>query len=394
MSQQTLNLGRTRIATAALFFTNGAIFANILPRYPEIMADLQLSNAAFGIAVAAFPLGALLAGLTAGALVRRFRSSRVAVAATFLTAVGIFIAGVGPAWIALAAGMFLAGAMDSITDVAQNSHGLRVQRLFQRSIINSFHAIWSVGAVLGGVLGAAAAQFAVPIGIHLAVSGAVFTLVAVVAYRFLLPGAEPAEVVPVVVDTEGMSRAAGSFVKYGALAALVVIAAAGALVEDAGSSWSAIYLSGSLGASAFVAGLGFIALQGMQFVGRIFGDGLVDRFGQRAVARAGGAIVFVGMGAALVFPTVVGTIIGFGLAGLGVATLIPAAMHAADELPGFRAGTGLTIVAWLLRVGFLVSPPIVGAIADASELRYGLLVVPVAGILVVLFAPVLAKRAS
>jgi len=393
MPQQTPELRRTRVATAALFFTNGAIFANILPRYPEIMADLELSNAAFGLAVAAFPLGALLAGLTAGALVRRFRSSRVAVVATFLTAVGILVAGIGPAWIALAAGMFLAGAMDSITDVAQNSHGLRVQRLFQRSIINSFHAIWSVGAVLGGVLGAAAAQFAVPLGLHLAASGLLFTVVALVAYRFLLPGAEPAEVVPVKVETEGMSRAAGSFVKYGALAALVVIAAAGALVEDAGSSWAAIYLSGPLGASAFVAGLGFIALQGMQFVGRIFGDSLVDRFGQRAVARAGGAIVFLGMGTALAFPGVVGTVVGFGLAGLGVATLIPAAMHAADELPGFRAGTGLTIVAWLLRVGFLVSPPIVGAIADASELRFGLLVVPVARILVVLFAPVLAKRA-
>ena len=71
---------------------------------------------------------------------------------------------------------------------------------------------------------------------------------------------------------------------------------------------------------------------------------------------------------------------------------IPAAMHAADELPGFRAGTGLTIVAWLLRLGFLFSPPIIGAIADLSQLRYGLLLVPLAGLLVVFFAPVLATR--
>jgi len=98
------------------------------------------------------------------------------------------------------------------------------------------------------------------------------------------------------------------------------------------------------------------------------------------------------MGTALAFPSIPGTIVGFGLAGFGVATLIPAAMHAADELPGFRAGTGLTIVAWLLRLGFLFSPPIIGAIADLSQLRYGLLLVPVAGLLVVFFAPVLATR--
>ncbi|HEY8718091.1 MFS transporter [Pengzhenrongella sp.] len=388
---------RARVGVAMLFFTNGAIFANLLPRYPEIKAGLDLTNAAFGLAVAAFPLGALLAGLTAGMLVRRYRSSRVAIVATVFSAVGILIAGVAPAWIALAAGLFIAGAMDSITDVAQNSHGLRVQRLYKRSILNSFHAVWSVGAVLGGVLGAGAAQLAMPVALQLTGSAVLFSLVALAAYRFLLSGAEPADVEPAVAPQGGAPRALrgpGLLATYGVLAALVLIAASGAIVEDAGSSWSAIYLSGSLQASAFVAGVGFIALQGMQFVGRICGDRLVDRFGQRSVARAGGLVVFVGMGVALAAPTAPGTVVGFGLAGLGVATLIPAAMHAADELPGFRPGTGLTIVSWLLRLGFLVSPPVVGAIADASSLGLGLLVVPAAGLLVVFFSPVLAGPAT
>ncbi|GLK16645.1 MFS transporter [Herbiconiux flava] len=385
---------RARLGAAVLFFTNGAIFANLLPRYPELVEQLDLSKTSFGLAVAAFPVGALLAGLSAGALVRRFRSSRVAVVATILSAVGILVAGSGSSWAVLAGGLFVAGAMDSITDVAQNSHALRVQRLYGRSILNSFHAIWSIGAVSGGVLGAAAAQFAVPIPLHLALSGVLFSVAALVAYRLLLPGPEPLEVVePAASVTPAAVRArVGALAKYGVLLALVVIASVGAVVEDSGASWSALYLSGSLGTSAFLAGLGFVALQGMQFVGRMLGDGLVDRFGQRAVARAGGAIVLVGMGLALAFPTVWGTIAGFGLAGLGVSTLIPAAMQAADELPGFRPGTGLTIVSWLLRVGFLVSPPIVGAVADATSLRVGLLIVPIAGLLALVFAGVLSTR--
>ncbi len=391
-----LEARRARLAVGILFFTNGAIFASLLPRYPEIKDGLDLTNAAFGLAVAAFPLGALLAGLTAGALVRRFRSSRVAIVATVLTAIGILVAGTAPAWVALAGGLFIAGAMDSITDVAQNSHGLRVQRLFKRSILNSFHAIWSIGAVTGGILGAVAAELTIAPALQLTVTAGLFSLMAVFSYRLLLPGAEPVEVVAEHEhdpETPRAARSVGAFAKYGVLLALVVIASAGALVEDSGASWSAIYLSGSLGASALVAGAGFIALQGMQFVGRLFGDRLVDRFGQRAVARAGGLVVLLGMGLALAFPTVYGSVLGFGLAGLGVATLIPAAMHAADELPGFRAGTGLTIVSWLLRLGFLVPPPIVGAIADASSLRLGLLVVPIAGLLVILFSRVLTTRA-
>jgi MFS family permease len=381
-----------------LFFTNGALFANLIPRYPAIKADLGLSNTEFGLAVAAFPLGALIAGLAAGMLIRRFRSSRVAVAGTLLTAVGLLLAGIAPGWVALAAGIFLAGAMDAITDVAQNSHGLRVQRLYQRSILNSFHAVWSIGAVTGGLLGAAAAQLDVARGTHLAVSAVTFSLFALVAYKSLLPGAEPAEPSePTAVAAQdsassASARSVGRVGKWLVLGALVVIAASGAVVEDAGATWSVIYLSDALGASALVAGLGFIALQGMQFIGRMLGDGLVDRFGQRAVARTGGAIVFLGMGTALAFPSMVGVVVGFGLAGFGVATLIPAAMHAADELPGFRAGTGLTIVSWLLRLGFLVAPPLVGAVADLSGLRYGLLIVPLAGLLVVFFAPVLATR--
>ena len=405
------HLRRARVAVAVLFFTNGAIFANLLPRYPEIKASLDLSNGAFGAAVAAFPLGALVAGLSAGALIRRFGSARVAVTGTVLFSLSLIIAGAAPTWTLLAVGLFVGGAMDAITDVAQNSHGLWVQRLYRRSILNSFHAVWSIGAVSGGIMGAAIAEAGVSTTVHMVISAAVFTVAALLAYRWLLRGpeprdveADPASALPGVdqdadqtADVPATAKPAPqvsmSFVlRWGTLLALVVIAAAGGVVEDAGSSWAAIYLTGTFGTTAFVASLGFIALQGMQFVGRLLGDRLVDRFGQRAVARTGGVIVFVGTGAALAFPSTVGTIVGFGLAGFGVATLIPAAMHAADQLPGFAPGTGLTIVGWLLRLGFLATPPLVGAVADASSLRVGLLVLPLAGLLVVVFAQVLSTR--
>lgn len=391
---------RARLAVSLLFLTNGALFANLLPRYPAIKDGLDLSNAAFGAAVAAFPLGALIAGLAAASLIRRFHSSRIAVIGTILTGTGVLLAGLAPNWTTLAIALFLAGSMDAITDVAQNSHGLRVQRAYGRSILNSFHAVWSIGAVIGGLLGGAAAGLDVPRGIHLAISLVLFSAVALIALPMLLPGAEPRR--STVIDPgdatghdAAASRARISRVRLAwLLAALVMVAIGGTLVEDAGSSWAAIYLKGSLGAIAPVAALGFVALVGCQFVGRMLGDRLVDRFGQRAVAQTGGMLIAVAFGVALGFPSIPGTIIGFGLAGFGTATLVPAAMHAADELPGLRPGTGLTILGWLMRLGFLFSPPIVGAIADRSSLATGLLVVPLAGVLVVICSGVLSKRAA
>lgn len=386
---------RARVAVAALFFTNGALFANLIPRYPQIKADLGLGNAVYGLSVAAFPTGAIIAGAAAGVLIRRFGSARVATAGTVLTGAGALAAGLAPSVWAFAGALLLAGAMDAITDVAQNAHGLRVQRRYGRSIINSFHAIWSMGAVTGGAMAAGAIAAGLPRGVHLAVSGALFAVVALVALRFCLPGPE--------VETAGAPTAAGGEARRAGggpigtrtvlvVAALVLIAMAGTVVEDAGSSWAAVYLSGPLGAPVAVAAWGYVALVAGLFVGRLCGDRLVDRFGQRAVARAGGMVAATGMGLALAFPTVPGTILGFAAAGLGVATLVPAAMHEADELPGLKPGTGLTVVSWLMRLGFLLSPPVVGAVADASSLRLGLIVVPAAGLLVVVAAGVLSGR--
>ena len=98
------------------------------------------------------------------------------------------------------------------------------------------------------------------------------------------------------------------------------------------------------------------------------------------------------MGLAVAFPSVPGTIAGFAAAGFGVATLVPAAMHGADQLPGLRPGTGLTVVTWLMRVGFFGAPLLVGLVADAAGLRAGLLAVPVAGVVAALLAGVLPRR--
>jgi fucose permease len=375
------------MAVAALFLTNGAIFANMLPRYPEIKADLGMSNTGFGFSVAAFSAGALLSGLTAGVLIRRLSSALVAVVATVILASFALIAAVAPTPLAFGLALFVAGAADSVTDVAQNAHGLRVQRNYGRSIINSLHALWSVGAILGGLMGAAAIALHISRAAQLTTSGLLFGITCLASYRFLLPGPDHDE--PDLPQTPSDGRSRGLRATYALLATLALLAIAGAVVEDAGSSWATIYLRDSLGAPAALAAFGYIALVAFQFIGRILGDRLVDRFGERAVTAAGGILTAAGMGVALAFPSVPGTIAGFAAAGLGAATVIPAAFHASDNVSGLRPGTGLTFVTWLMRVGFLCSPAVVGSVADATSLRVGLLVVPVAGVAIVVVSAVL-----
>jgi len=388
------------------------LLANAIPRYPEIKNALSLTYLDFGAATAAFPVGAIALGLVAGMGIRRFGSARVAVLGTILLSIGMVFVGLAPSWIFLAAALFLAGAMDTITDVAQNAQGLRVQKVYGTSILNSFHAGWSVGAVIGGAMGAAAVALNIPIAIHLGFSGLLFTTVSLLAYRFMLHGPETT-LVPqrepeptVVIGTPGMEAVTvptGPAVigakarlltstKWVPLGLLALMAIGGMIVEDGGITWSTFYLTNDLEAPTAVVGFGLIAFLSGHFLARLFGDSLVNRWGQRAVTRLSALTLLIGMGTSLAFPSVLGSIVGFAAAGIGIATLIPAAMAAANELPGFRAGTGLTLVTWLMRIGAFSSPLIVGAVADQFGLRVGLLLMPLVGLIVLVLSPVFAKR--
>lgn len=396
MSTPSRPARHARAAVAALFLTNGAVYFNVVPRFPQIRDELGLSNTALGAAIAAMPVGALLAGLLAGALIRRYRSARLAAFGVVLTTITSLAIPFAPNGFALGAALFVFGAIDSIIDVAQNTHGLRVQRLYGRSIVNSLHGVWSIGAVLGGLMGSAAAGLNLSLGLHLTISAVIFTIVALAAFAFLLPGPDdsPTTTSSAPSSAPDPSEKHTRAVAVRLLAVLGVLAACGALVEDAGASWGAIFLTDELNTDAATAGLAVVAMQVAMTIGRLTGDRAVDRFGQRTVVRTGAALTAAGMAAALAYPTVTTALAGFALAGLGCATLVPAAMHTADELPGLSPGTGLTVVSWLLRAGFLISPPLVGFLADQSSLRVGLLTVVAAGLITMVLARVLVNHTT
>lgn len=394
---------RARAGTGLLFLTNGALFANLIPRYPEIKAKHELSDAAFGVSVAFFPLGAIMFGLLAASLIRRFGSGMVAAVMTLVLGVSIASIAFIPEAVFFALALLIAGGADAMADVSQNAHGLRVQEAYGRSILNSFHALWSLGAVLGGFMAAGALLIDVELGAHLVSSAALFGSLALIAWMFALPpdphdslvssGATHRQVEARKEELKRVQRVALRKPRtLLVLGALVLMAVTGAVVEDAGNSWSALYLSEHLGAPSSVGALGFTALVAGQLLGRATADRFIDRFGQRRVIRTGGVIIALGMGTAIAIPTVPLTIAGFAAAGLGVAALIPAAYDRADAIRGLRPGVGLTIVSWLMRLGFLATPPLVGALSDMFSLRWALLVVPLAGAVTVVLAGVLPNE--
>ncbi|WP_114855059.1 MFS transporter [Brachybacterium sp. YJGR34] len=400
-----LEVRRARWAVSLIFLLNGASFCAILPRYPELVETIGLSNTAFGLAVGIGPLGGLAAGLFAARLMTRFGTARLSVVVQIIASTSHLLVYVAGSWLWLAGSLVLAMAADAITDVSMNAHGMRVERRYRRSIMNSFHGWWSLGAVVGGLLGSACAQLGVPLWGQGVAGLVVFGLLAAGALRFLLPGHDGTERTPVAGPSaasaaevpapapRGGLRIAGMTMRsLGLLVALGMILVFAGSTEDAGNTWGALFMNSTFEVSAFVAGMAFVALQGAQTIGRFTGDAIVNRLGDRATARLGAAISATGMGLALLFPTPVTALIGFAAAGWGVATLFPAAYRAADELPGVPQGVGMTVVGWFARLGFFVTPPLVGVLADALTLRYALWMVPMYALGILVFSGVLEPR--
>ena len=162
-----------------MFLANGLGFANLVPRFPEIVEGLGLSRSAFGQAVAAAGVGALVAGLAASWLISRLTSAKVASLGMLVVALALLGAGLARSWLVLAICLLVVGGTDSIVDVAQNAHGLRVQRRWGASIVTSFHASWSLGAVLGAAMGQAMAGAGVGLGTHMVLTAVVLLVLSV-----------------------------------------------------------------------------------------------------------------------------------------------------------------------------------------------------------------------
>ncbi|MEG9225252.1 MFS transporter [Aeromicrobium sp. Sec7.5] len=161
---------------------------------------------------------------------------------------------------------------------------------------------------------------------------------------------------------------------------LVALAVAGTSVEEVANSWSVLYLGRDAGAPAAAAGLGLTVAIGAQFVGRLLGDPMTDRWGRSPVARAGGLLIALGGVLVVAAPGYLLVFVGFALAGFGSATLVPAAFAAAGRVPGLAEGTGIALLGWLMRIGFLVTSPAIGGLSDLVSLQAALGILVLAGI--------------
>lgn len=364
---------RARLGVSAVFFANGALFANWVTRIPEVQRRLQLSEAQLGLALFGVAVGSLLAMPAVGALVARRGSAPVtrALALAFCAAIALPALAGDLATLCLA--LAVLGAANGGMDVAMNAHAAAVERAQRRPIMSSFHALYSAGGLAGALAGGAVVSLGVPPLLHLTGAGVLAAAVVALAGRTLLPAA---------IDAGG-ARAPAFARPSGALAALAVLAFCVLLSEGAIADWSAVFLV-QAGASAGRAAWGFGAFSLAMALGRAAGDAVTQRLGPVAVVRGGGLLAAVGLGLGLASSGLWLSVAGFTAVGLGFACIFPSLVTAATRIGGGSAA--IAAVATVGYAGFLAGPPLIGLVAQATSVRVGLGLVVAASLVVAALA--------
>ena len=393
------SLQRSRVGATAFFAINGILGFAFVPRLAEIQARLGLDDAGLGVVLAIGTAGGLVVGPLAAPLVHRWGAVPVASTVGLLALPPLVVMGWASVPAVFAIAFFFFWAADALMDSCMNTRALEVEAAYGRSIINGFHAWWSLGSIIGSALGALSALAGISLGTFLSVL-AVLAAVALVsvwaAGTGAVPEGEQSRNDHASGGTHQLSRRRALAVMFGsggALLAAFIMAAI--LVEDVPARWGSVYLTDRLADPGAWIAVTYIALTSAMTLGRFTGDRLVERFGEVRWIRWSMAAVAVAMTAALAVGTPLAFVVASAVSGFGVATLFPAAMRAAARLPGVTPATGVALVTWFSRIGFVISPLAVGLIAQGAGIAWGLGIVVVAAVAIIpLAGPALRGRVA
>jgi MFS family permease len=359
------------------FLIAGVAGAVWTARLPAIKQGLGLDDAALGMALLTIAVGAVLAMQGVGQLIDRFGSAAVMLPAALVVSAGLVLPGYAGSYPVLLGALLVFGAGLGSIDVSMNAHAVLLQRRYQRQIMISFHAIYSVGGLLGSVAGALAARAGLPTGENFALVGAILLVLAVAAWPLLLAGSAP-------------GGEAGPPARRGWSAAIVLLGTLGLcsmIGEGSMGDWSAVYLREVLHTSLSFAPIGFAVFSIAMGAFRFLGDRLVIALGPVWLVRACGLVAGVGLGIALLLNQPIAALVGFGLYGAGLSSIVPQVFTAAANRDPRRSGRDLARVSGLAYTGLLAGPVAIGFTAHALGLPFALGISALLALIIAVLSP-------
>ena len=363
---------RVRIAVALFYFSMGLCFASWASRIPDIKTLLHLNDAAFGSILFALPVGQFLMMTFSGKLVTHYGSRKVLLFALPVYTICLSNIGlVSHGW-QLAIALFMFGISGNLCNISINTQGVQAEKLYNRSIMASFHGGWSIAGFTGALIGLVMINLKVAPYTHFWI---VILIVWIIVWRnnqFLVP-------FQATMDQEGPRRKFFSK-PDSTLLQLGIIGFCSMASEGAMFDWSGIYFKDVVKAPPSLVILGYISFMIMMALGRFIADRLIVKFGRKHLLQVSGVMISTGLFISVLFPTLIASTLGFMMVGLGVSSIVPTVYSTAGKNGKVAPGIALATVSSVSFLGFLMGPPLIGYISAAAGLRYSFAVIGIFGL--------------
>ncbi len=363
-----------RHAIMAVFLVHGVLLGGWVTHIPLAKLRLETGLGLFGIALLSFAAGAVIAMPIAGAMINRYGSARV----TWVAGMGFCLFLFGPALapslpLFMLGGLALGASVGSM-DVAMNAHGLAVEKALKKPVMSGFHGGFSVGAAIGTIGGAWLLGQVGPT-LQLFLIAGISAVAILLCAKFFLPAS---------ID-KGLSGSHFAWptkatIGLGALCFLAL------MIEGSVADWGALMLQGRFTIDTATAAQAFGFYQAGMAVARFSGDWLRQRFGAVPMVAVSAIITAVGTGAALIAPSVTLSLVAFTIAGIGIGNAAPVLFAGGGRLEPDAPGRGIAAVTTMGYTGFLAGPPLIGMVAEFTNLQWGLGLTVIAALIIAAFA--------
>ncbi|WP_246850363.1 MFS transporter [Rufibacter roseolus] len=364
-----------RIAVGTLFFMLGLCFSSWGSRIPSIQQKLHLSEAELGAVLFALPVGLMLSLPFTGWLTSKIGSRKVVTIALLLYSSTLVLIGMSQSVLHLTLVLFLFGFGSNMANISVNTQAVGVESLYNKSIMASFHGLWSLAGFVGAAIGTLMIGADVEPLQHFFIIMAVIIAGLAIAYQYLWPKDAPAPAdQPLFVMPDK------------SLMGLGLIAFCSLICEGAMFDWSGVYFQKVVGAQKAWIAAGYTAFMSTMAFTRFIADWLTTKLGLKKVLQLSGTLTAVGLAISVIFPHMVTAIIGFLLVGAGVSAVVPLVYGVAGKSKTMAPSMALAAVSTIGFAGFLVGPPLIGMLAGLSSLRLSFAIIALMGVSVALLS--------
>ncbi|MET0945909.1 MAG: MFS transporter [Flavobacterium sp.] len=368
-------LNRIRFAVGMFYFGMGLSFATWASRIPDIKTALHLTEGDLGSILFALPMGQLVIMPFSGKMVTKFGSHRILVFSLIMYVLCLANLGLATTAFQLSVGLFLFGLFGNLANIAVNTQGVYTEVLFKKTIMSSFHGMWSFAGFTGALVGLGMLTLNLSPLHHFIIVGVIVILMVTFNFKFLVRAKEKIK--------HKTSEGKKLFVKPDStLIWLGVIGFCSMASEGVMFDWSGVYFKDIVQAPGPLVILGYTSFMIMMASGRFLGDGLINKFGRERVMQISGVMISAGLFTAVFLPYIIPCTIAFMAVGLGVATIVPTVYSMAGKNPTVPPGEALTIVSSVSFLGFLMGPPVIGHIAQNFGLQFSFAFIGIFGVLI------------